>query len=118
MDCEMDIKQACETMQKAWPGKVGDEIKVLREFEHGEMGCRINWNRNMEETVGCLGIISKISETGGVSVDILGSHWEFPFFVLEITKPAEVMELRFFLRGKDVTDTLSETSKDKLRKVE
>ena len=93
-----------EKLQKVWLEetgvKVGDKVKVLREFEDYEVKTSINWNPKMSKTIGEIGEVFRITSYS-IRVNFSGEHWLYPFTVLEKVEVEEKIK-------PDVPDTCRE----------
>jgi len=115
----MDIKKAYIVMQDKYGIGVGDKVKVLRYPKSYEMG----WNCEPggKSIVGETCIVKAIQDQSGIQLDSGNKciFWWYPFFCLEIIEKAKVIrkEVRYFDEtGKDVTDSISEETKQNLEK--
>ena len=75
-----------EKLQKLWVEetglKVGDKVKILREFENKELGSSPDWNPRMSENLGKVGEVTEINNNF-IGVDFDNGNWVYPFTVLE-----------------------------------
>ncbi len=118
----MKIEEAYKTMQEASGIKVGDKVKVLRANERDELGSNTCYHTESElDYNGRDGVVIGI-DSNGVSIELpTGRIYRIPFFVLEVVEKAKIIrkEVRYYdENNKDVTDQLSELSKQNLSKGE
>ncbi len=82
---KMELKEAYEVMQAAWIDlydvKVGDTVKVLREMQRNELGCRGGLSGKINENCQY-----KIMQIDPNSIGIRSGDW--PFFCLEKVESA------------------------------
>lgn len=114
MTKEISIEEAYKVMQKASGIKAGDKVKVLRNFKNYEMGCGCNWQPEKESFIGKSYTVTQIKDTY-IKLDSSPNYHLFPFFVLEVVESAKVIELRYFCEGKDVTNDISDETKQNLK---
>ena len=77
---EMSAHEKYKKMSELSGFKVGDKVKIWREFSRDEMGCPAEFASRMKELVGKEGVITNTSFWGTFQID---SNWWWPFFVLE-----------------------------------
>ena len=75
-----------DKLQKVWVEetglKIGDRVKVLREFNDKELGPVVPWNPEMSETIGEVGEVVCIN-IYSIKVNFGDDDWYYPFTVLE-----------------------------------
>lgn len=119
MSKNIDIKEAYKVMQAAWVDlydvKVGDTVKVVRIPSHYELGSQCDEAKVKKQMVGSQYKISEINDYQIViRLNTLVRY--FPFFCLEKIKSApKEIELRYFCEGRDITDDMSDKSKQAAR---
>lgn len=124
----MKIREAYEIMQEASGIKVGDKVRCLRHFESNEMGSQATGSKGNSPFLakkqivddGAIGIVEGFYESHvWVMFDSkYRGGWNIPFFVLEVIEPAKTIEVKYFCDGKDITDSISEETKQNLHKGE
>lgn len=105
----MEIYEAYREMEKASGIKEGDTVKVLRTAKNSEMGWRNSWTSHMTRTVGKTLTVESIG-VGNSGIWLEGSC-NYPFFVLEVVKPAHTIKIN----GKEIP--LSEESYNELKRT-
>jgi len=78
-------KKAYRVMSKNSGLKVGDTVKLLRNYEAYENGCGIRSNKKCVSLIGTLHTIITIDLDGDINLS--DTYW-YPFFVLEKIKSA------------------------------
>ena len=99
--------------------KVGDSVKVMRKTFGGELGSDIYWNSAMDETVGVIGTVAKIS---GNSIRVqfsapINSSWYYPWFCLEKIAGPEITVIvgtKSYTVSKDKVDKIIELIEDSI----
>jgi hypothetical protein len=71
--------------------KVGDKVRVIRKVQSDTLGWKNNWAYPMDKFIGQLGEIVSIDlvNSSGISVELNGESWYFPYFVLEKVEIAD-----------------------------
>ena len=93
----MDMQEHYKAMQEEWVKlykvKKGDELKVLRTFKEGELGCNAGWWPVKEKYIGQTGkLISFGSTTLYLQFNGNDSYY-FPFLVLVKIASAPIKEM-------------------------
>lgn len=86
---EMLVQEAYRVMQAECGIEVGDRVKILRTYNHNEMGCQLGALSTDEERVGHLAEVRKLGD-GYIAIDLdNGRGTSFPFFCLELVEKAK-----------------------------
>ena len=87
-------RAAFATLASIAPFKVGDRVKVLRNFKEDELGSNLSViSEDDEDVAGYIGKTFEITDTGGVGTYELDHDWYWPFFVLELVSEGKTVDL-------------------------
>ncbi len=120
----MDKQELYKKMQALWVEengvKVGDKVKVLRQFGEYELGSNVLRSKWKPEKADMIGHVFPISQIYDTSISINSpkdNRREFPFFVLEIVDQPRDPEVicKFFAKDEEGKLVEYEMSPDSAR---
>jgi hypothetical protein len=98
-----ELSTAYSTLQSACGIAKGDKVKVLRKAKDYEMGWGTVWNDDMDRAIGKTLTVTAIHSYYGMRLEIPDDNeYYFPFFILEVKKPA-IKEAELSISGLGVT---------------
>jgi hypothetical protein len=96
----LDVRtKSYEKRQEEWikqnSAKVDDKVRVVRKLMESDLYWDGMWNRTMDKTVGVIGTITNIHDSG-VTVEFGGdisNWWSYPYYLLEkVAAPAPTFQ--------------------------